>query len=198
MGNLGYGETMDTEEPWVRGTTVSYMWIFFFFTSQRVDAPKPWCSRDNCNLMCLKYLVHTQMSWETFGKDSNQLWTSAKESRFHLIKRTHLRGVSVVKNPPANAGDMGSIPELGRSSGSRKWQPTPVFLPGKSHGQRSLVGYGSGDHKQSDTTWKLNNKKLNNIDICKPCPEVWLDKTDLVARSVHIEWRIWARHGIKC
>ena len=66
----------------------------------------------------------------------------------------------MVKNPPANAGDMGSIPKLGRSSGSRKWQPTPVFLPGKSHGQRSLVGYGSGDHKQSDTTWKLNNKKL--------------------------------------
>ena len=42
----------------------------------------------------------------------------------------------VVKNPPVNAGDArdaGSIP------GSRKWQPTPVFLPGKFHGQRSLV-----------------------------------------------------------
>ena len=49
-------------------------------------------------------------------------------------------GGAVVKNPPASAGDardMGLIP--GR--GSRKWQPTPVFLPGKSHGQRSLVGY---------------------------------------------------------
>ena len=45
---------------------------------------------------------------------------------------------SVVKNPPANAGDTGdksSIPGLGRSPG-RKWQPTPVFLPWKSHGQR--------------------------------------------------------------
>ena len=30
---------------------------------------------------------------------------------------------------------------------SRKWQPTPVFLPGKSHGQRSLVGYSSWGHK---------------------------------------------------
>ena len=32
----------------------------------------------------------------------------------------------------------------------RKWQPTPVFLPGKSHGQRSLAGYGPWDCKESD------------------------------------------------
>ena len=35
----------------------------------------------------------------------------------------------------------GSILGLGRSPGVGKWQPTPVFLPGKSHGQSSLVGY---------------------------------------------------------
>ena len=34
----------------------------------------------------------------------------------------------------------------------RKWHPTPVFLPGKSHGQRSLVGYSPWGHKESDTT----------------------------------------------
>ena len=34
----------------------------------------------------------------------------------------------------------------------RKWQPTPVFLPRKSHGQRSLVGYSPWGHKESDTT----------------------------------------------
>ena len=33
------------------------------------------------------------------------------------------------------------ITRLGRSPWSRKWQPTPVLLPGKSHGQRSLAGY---------------------------------------------------------
>ena len=33
-----------------------------------------------------------------------------------------------------------------------KWQPTPVFLPGESHGQRSLVGYSPWGHKESDTT----------------------------------------------
>ena len=35
---------------------------------------------------------------------------------------------------------------------SRKWQPTPVFLPGKFHGQRSLVGYSPQGHKEGDTT----------------------------------------------
>ena len=34
----------------------------------------------------------------------------------------------------------------------RKWQPTPVFLPGKSHGQRSLVGCSPWGRKESDTT----------------------------------------------
>ena len=34
----------------------------------------------------------------------------------------------------------------------RKWQPTPVFLPRKTHGQGSLVGYSPWDCKESDTT----------------------------------------------
>ena len=33
---------------------------------------------------------------------------------------------------------------------SRKWQPTPVFLPGKSHGWRSLAGYSPRGHKELD------------------------------------------------
>ena len=37
----------------------------------------------------------------------------------------------------------------------RAWQPTPVFLPGESHGQRSLVGYSSWGLKESDTTEQL-------------------------------------------
>ena len=34
----------------------------------------------------------------------------------------------------------------------RKWQPTPVFLPGESHGQRSLAGHGPWGHRESDMT----------------------------------------------
>ena len=59
-----------------------------------------------------------------------------------------LPGGSVVKNPSANAGDVGSILGLGRSPGKGNGNPTPVFLPGESHGQRSLVGYSPPDRWQ--------------------------------------------------
>jgi len=50
----------------------------------------------------------------------------------------------MVKNLPANAGDIGdtgSVPDIGKIPWSRKWQTTPVFLPRKFHGQRSLAVY---------------------------------------------------------
>ena len=58
----------------------------------------------------------------------------------------------VVKNPPANAGDVGFDPWVGKIPWRRKWQPTPGFLPGASHGRRSLVGSSPWGHKESDTT----------------------------------------------
>ena len=46
---------------------------------------------------------------------------------------------------------------LGGEDPLEKWQPTPVFLPRKFHGQRSLEGYGPWDPKQSDTTERLTH-----------------------------------------
>ena len=43
-------------------------------------------------------------------------------------------------------------PWVGKIPWRRLWQPTPVFLPGESHGQRSLAGYSSWGHKELDTT----------------------------------------------
>ena len=59
-------------------------------------------------------------------------WLSGKESAFNA----------------GAAGVSGSIPGLGRSQ-ERAWQPTPVFLPGESHGQRSLAGYSPQGQKES-------------------------------------------------
>ena len=42
----------------------------------------------------------------------------------------------------------------------RKWQLTLVFLPGKSHGQRSLVGYSPRGHKESDTSEQLTHTHI--------------------------------------
>ena len=58
--------------------------------------------------------------------------------------------VLVIKNPPANAGDIrntGSTPGSGR--------PTPVFLPEKSHRQRRLAGSSPWGHKESHMTEQL-------------------------------------------
>ena len=43
---------------------------------------------------------------------------------------------------------------------SRKWQPTPIFLPGESHGQRSLAGYSPWGHNESDTTEQTLSTKF--------------------------------------
>jgi len=63
--------------------------------------------------------------------------------------------VLIVKNPPANAGDIrdvGSIPGSGRSPGGGNDNPLQYSCLENPHGQRSLAGYSSWDHKESDTT----------------------------------------------
>ena len=74
-------------------------------------------------------------------------------------------GGSGGKESNSSAGDLGLIPELGRSREDpwrREWQPTPVFLLGKSHGQKSLEGYSPQGHKESDTkVW--DQKKFGNV-----------------------------------
>ena len=61
-----------------------------------------------------------------------------------------------VKNLPTMARDTGSIPGLGKSPGGGKWQSTPVFLPKKSCGQRSLAGCSPEGRKESDTDERLS------------------------------------------
>ena len=63
--------------------------------------------------------------------------------------------LSCIKNLPTKAGDardMGFNPWVRKILWRRKWQPSPVFLPGKSHGQRNLVGYSPWDCKELDVT----------------------------------------------
>ena len=59
----------------------------------------------------------------------------------------------------ANAGDArgpGSNPWVGKITWSKKWQPIPVFLPGKFHGQELLVDDSPWGCKESDTTERLS------------------------------------------
>ena len=61
-------------------------------------------------------------------------------------------GGSDGKASACSAGDPGSIPGLGRSPGEGNGNPTPVLLPGKFHGLRSLVGYSPWGRKELDAT----------------------------------------------
>ena len=62
-----------------------------------------------------------------------------------------------------SAGDIGSFnPWVGKIPWRKKWQPTPVFLPGRSHGQRSLAGCSPGGQKESDMTGRLSTVESSN------------------------------------
>ena len=75
------------------------------------------------------------------------------KAKLHGIQlATRFPGDSGSKESACNAGDQGLIPGLGRFPWRRKRQPTPVFLPGKSHGWRSPAGYSPLSHKELDTT----------------------------------------------
>ena len=63
-------------------------------------------------------------------------------------------GAQLVKHLPA-VQETWFNPWVGKTPWRREWQPTPVFLLEKSHGQRSLVGYSPQEQKASDTTEQL-------------------------------------------
>ena len=83
------------------------------------------------------------MDWE-FAIDTQTLLCVKRASQVALV----------IKNLPANAKDIrdvGLIPWIW-IPWSRKWQPTPVFLPGEPHKQGSLVSYSPQGRKELDTT----------------------------------------------
>ena len=55
---------------------------------------------------------------------------------------------------------------VGKMPWRRKWQPTPVLLPGKFHGWRSLGGYSPWGRKEWDTTERLHFHFSTNLMIC--------------------------------
>ena len=66
-------------------------------------------------------------------------------------------GSSVVKNPPANAGDAGWIPGLERSPGEGNGNPPQYSCLENPHGQQNLADYSPWDRKELDTTERLHS-----------------------------------------
>ena len=69
--------------------------------------------------------------------------------------RDSLMAQTVGKASACKCGRPGFDPRVGKIVCRRKWQPTPVLLPGKFHGWRSLVGYSPSVRKELDTTERL-------------------------------------------
>ena len=91
---------------------------------------------------------------------------------------------------------------VGKIPWSRKWQPTPVFLPRKSHAQRSLASYSPWGCKESDTTEQLSSPGLETClcgDFLPPCPRACLStpvfRMSIVSATVQIQWR-WGSGGV--
>ena len=79
----------------------------------------------------------------------------------------------------------------------RKWQPTPVCLPGKSHGQSSLVGYSPWHCKESDTTERLTHKwaRTTNTQMNQKCRDSEAQMC-FTQRTTKVDWRrVRKRHS---
>ena len=81
-------------------------------------------------------------------------WLSTEERQHHGVRETAVWESHRPAFLPASAGDKRCSfdPWVGKIPWRRKWQPTPVFLLEKSHGQRRQAGYSLWDGKESDTT----------------------------------------------
>ena len=75
----------------------------------------------------------------------------------------------------------------------RKWQSTPVFLPGESHGQRSLASYGPQGHRESDTTEATEHTcmsvKMKQLSQSENPAQLWMSlmaevKSDAVKSNI--------------
>ena len=112
---------------------------------------------------------------------NKQLWVHNPSSLiecFLCVWEGIFSGGSAVKNLPAMQETWVQFPGQ-KIPWRRKWQPTPLFLPRKAHGQRSPAGYSPWGHKESDmgsqmvrhdlVTW--NNKEEGTDPMCL---KVWV------------------------
>ena len=107
---------------------------------EKLTQNEPWTSLHNMNLSegdtnskrSMHPSVHSSTIYNSQGAFSMAQWVK------------NLPAMQEIQEP--RIGSLGQVPWR------TEWQPTSVFLPGKSYGQRSLVGYSPKDHKDLDMT----------------------------------------------
>ena len=91
---------------------------------------------------------------EKMKNTSSEYFNSS--SLYMLSFATSSLVAQMIKHLPTMRGRPRFNPWVGKTLWRRKWQPTPVLLPGKSHGRRSVAGYSPWGLKGSDTTERLH------------------------------------------
>jgi len=122
--------------------------------------------------------INKRSNWDVIDYLGNLVW----ERSPLCLNPLGFPGGSDGKEFAFDAGDLGSIPRSGMISWRREWQPTPVFLPGEFHAERSLVGYSTWGHREVDATeqiprpYKLNLFSEFTIISSLNCPSLMANR----------------------
>ena len=96
------------------------------------------------------------------------LFWGVKEQCRHTLLTVRLpwrlSGKGATRNP-GDSGDLGLIPGVKKMPWRRKCQPAPTFLPGESHGQRSLAGYSLVWSQRAGHDWTTDRTCVTNSDL---------------------------------
>ena len=104
--------------------------------------------------------------WWVQVKRTNSIHCRRELLPCYFISPYSLPSGSAGKESVWSSGDQGLIPGLGRFPGEGKQQPTPVFFPGKSYGQRSLVSYSPWGHRYDwVTNTYLLTKEISRVSL---------------------------------
>ena len=110
-------------------------------------------------------LEYNEQEWDCY----KPIWEKGVWNFFHLrdlksfILSCGMTWWLSVKEFACHCRRHGFDPWIGKISLRRKWQPIPVFLPGKSYGQKSLAGHNPGGCKESNTTEHARTSQGSNL-----------------------------------
>ena len=150
----------------------------FFVISKNIS---PICLLDHMYILAPTMHIYKLAFLQTTERLSSRLWFSVRSQR-------GLPGGSDGKEPTCQCRNHGFDPWVGKIPWTSKWQPTPGFLPGKSHGQSSLVGCSPWGHKrvrhdsETKTTTKAPTKTNSQLWHCallfQLTGQYWNQETD--------------------
>ena len=149
---------MDEEVPCGGDHILAHLLCRVQLQIQALDAK--YCGLASPMVLFSSFLTVPQCMWDLSSMTRDQTHAPCSEVQstnhgsFYFKSRHHLDfpdGLAV-RTPPADEGDMSSIPRLGRSPREGNSNPLQYFCLGKSPGQRCLVGYSPWSRKKSDAT----------------------------------------------